>query len=70
MGRRVLQGGVLYGPHSRTEFTTGRKNTKQTQRRGRNNKYVITREAKILGRKNTKQTQRQGRNNKYVLLSK
>ena len=26
---------------SRSKFTTGRKNTKQTQRRGRNNKYVL-----------------------------
>jgi hypothetical protein len=39
----------------------GRKNTKQTQRRGRNNKYVLIPEVKILGRKNTKQTQRRGR---------
>ena len=35
---------------------------KQTQRRGRNNKYNLIPEAKILGRKNTKQTQRRGRN--------
>ena len=35
---------------------------KQTQRDGRNNKYVLIREVKILGRKNTKQTQRRGRN--------
>ena len=36
--------------------------TKQTQRRGRNKKYVLIREVKILGRKNTKRTQRRGRN--------
>ncbi len=35
---------------------------KQTQRRGRNNNYVLIREVNILGRKNTKQTQRRGRN--------
>jgi len=35
---------------------------KQTQRGGRNNKYVLIPEVKILGRKNTKQTQPRGRN--------
>ena len=35
---------------------------KQTQRDGRNNKYVLIPEVKILGRKNTKQTQRRGTN--------
>jgi hypothetical protein len=40
----------------------GRKNTKQTQRDGRNKKYVLIPVVKILGRKNTKQTQRRGRN--------
>ena len=49
-------------PYLRAEFKIGRKNTKQTQRDGRNNNYVLIPEVDILGRKNTKQTQRRGRN--------
>ena len=44
---KTLQGSPLGGPLSRTEISTGRKNTKQTQRRGRNNIYVLTSEVKF-----------------------
>jgi len=59
---RDLQGSPLGRPLLRTEFQIGRKNTKRTQRDGRNNKYVLIPEVNILGRKTTKQTQRRGRN--------
>jgi len=45
-----------------TYVLLGRKNTKRTQRGGRNQKYVLIPEVNILGRKNTKRTQRRGRN--------
>jgi hypothetical protein len=56
-----LQGSPL-GPLLTNRISIGRKNTKRTQRDGRNNKYVLIPEVNILGRKNTKQTQRRGRN--------
>jgi hypothetical protein len=50
------------GPLLTNRILNRTKFMKQTQRDGRNYKYVLIPEVKILGRKTTKQTQRRGRN--------
>ena len=60
--------GPLLGPLLTNRILNRTKFMKQTQRDGRNNKYVLIPEVNILGRKNTKRTQRDGRNDKYVLI--